>query len=142
MSDWVPRRTRELVTRRASERCEYCGCPQSHCPDSLSVEHVIPKHLNGGHDESNLALSCQGCNGRKHTAIEEVDPVTCEPAPLFNPRTDDWNTHFSWNENETVVWGRTPTGRATVARLALNRPGVVNLRRLLVKEASQVEADQ
>ena len=95
MSDRVPRRTRELVIRRAEERCEYCGCRQSHCPDSLSVEHVIPKHLGGGHVESNLALSCQGCNGRKHTAIEADDPATSEPAPLFNPRADDWDTHFS-----------------------------------------------
>ena len=142
MSDWVPRKMRELVIHRAEERCEYCGCPQSHCPDSLSVEHVIPKHLDGGNAESNLALSCQGCNGRKHTAIAEVDPVTCELAPLFNPRTDNWGTHFCWNEGQTIVCGRTPTGRATIVRLALNRPGVVNLRRLLKKEDSQVEADQ
>lgn len=137
MSDRVPRGTRELVIRRAEGRCEYCGCSQSHCPDSLSVEHVIPKHLGGGHDDSNLALAYQGCNGRKYTAIEANDPATGIPAPLFNPRMEDWETHFCWNEDRTLVWGKTPTGRATLERLALNREGVVNLRRLLVVDAFQ-----
>lgn len=35
-------------------------------------------------------------------------------------------------EKYTLVIGRTPTGRATVEKLQLNREGVVNLRRLLV----------
>jgi len=80
---------------------------------------------------SNLALSCQGCNGRKYTATTAIDPITGEPAPLFHPRRDRWSTHFIWNEDYTLVIGLTTTGRATATKLQLNRPGLVNLRALL-----------
>lgn len=40
--------------------------------------------------------------------------------------------HFMWSTDRTEILGLTRTGRATVQRLALNRTGVVNLRRTLV----------
>jgi hypothetical protein len=36
-----------------------------------------------------------------------------------------------WSADYAIVIGITPSGRATVQALALNRPGVVNLRRVL-----------
>jgi hypothetical protein len=54
------------------------------------------------------------------------DPETGQPALLFNPRTDDWTEHFEWAEYAVV--GLTPTGRATVAALAMNRPLIVSIR--------------
>ncbi|MBE9064040.1 hypothetical protein [cf. Phormidesmis sp. LEGE 11477] len=39
--------------------------------------------------------------------------------------------HFAWGENNVLLLGKTPCGRATVATLELNRTGVVNLRLLL-----------
>jgi hypothetical protein len=55
--------------------------------------------------------------------------------PLYHPRQHSWSDHFAWNEDATIMLGRTPIGRATIERLRLNRPGVVNLRRVL-REAS------
>jgi len=52
-------------------------------------------------------------------------------APLYNPREHRWSEHFAWNEDFTVLVGMTPTGRATIVKLALNRVAVVNLRRVL-----------
>jgi hypothetical protein len=52
-------------------------------------------------------------------------------APLFQPRQQRRDEHFAWNDDYTVVIGLTPTGRATVAALHLNREGLVNLRRVL-----------
>lgn len=54
-------------------------------------------------------------------------------APLFHPRVDRWSHHFAWNENYTLILGLTPTGRATVEKLQLNRSGLINLRRVLVR---------
>jgi hypothetical protein len=59
------------------------------------------------------------------------DPVTGKMARLFQPRKQRWEDHLAWNEDCTMVLGLTPTGRATVRALQLNRKGVVNLRRLL-----------
>jgi len=79
----------------------------------------------------NLALSCQGCNSHKFTKTEAIDPLTKQPVPLFNPRIQQWTEHFTWNQDCSLVIGLTPIGRATVAALHLNRPGVINLRQAL-----------
>ena len=47
--------------------------------------------------------------------------------PLFNPRTQVWDDHFRWEDEEIVPL--TSTGRATVAALVLNRPLIVAIRR-------------
>jgi len=81
----------------------------------------------------NLAFACQGCNNRKYTNTEAVDPVTQAIAPLFHPRRNRWNDHFAWSDDATLILGLTPIGRATVEKLQLNRAGLVNLRRILVE---------
>jgi hypothetical protein len=58
--------------------------------------------------------------------------VSGERVSLYNPRQHQWREHFTWNADFTQMVGLTPTGRATIARLGLNRPNVINLRRLLV----------
>jgi hypothetical protein len=88
-----------------------------------------------------LAWSCQGCNNRKYTSVEALDPVSGETAPLYHPRRQRWHEHFAWNENYTVVLGLTPTGRATVEKLQLNRAGVVNLRHVLHRIDAHPPAD-
>jgi hypothetical protein len=50
---------------------------------------------------------------------------------LFHPRVDRWVEHFAWSDDTTLLIGTTPTGRATVEELKLNREAVVNLRRVL-----------
>lgn len=62
---------------------------------------------------------------------EVSQPVSGTLVPLYNPRIHDWGTHFAWNEGFDWLTGLTPSGRATVEALNLNRPGVVNLRRIL-----------
>lgn len=72
-----------------------------------------------------------GCNDRKYTAVDAIDPVTGEIAKLFNPRLDRWADHFSWTSDFTQIVGHSTIGRATVAKLKLNRPELVKLRRIL-----------
>jgi hypothetical protein len=81
----------------------------------------------------NIAFACQACNCYKHKATAARDPVTGELVPLFNPRTDRWQDHFTWTEDFCATSGLTPIGRATVEKLDLNREGVVNLRKVLAR---------
>lgn len=127
----IPVKRRQQVIHRASECCEYCRNQARFSSDSFSIEHIIPRSKSGTDAFSNLALSCQGCNNRKYTAIEAIDPVTGMTVPLFHPRRDIWSNHFAWNEAYTLVIGLTPTGRATVDFLQINRDGLVSLRRVL-----------
>jgi hypothetical protein len=122
---------RRVVTERAGGCCEYCRSPARFSSDSFSIEHITPRARGGASDPTNLALSCQGCNNRKFIATEAIDPSTGELAPLYNPREHRWSGHFAWNEDFTVLVGMTPTGRATIVKLALNRVALVNLRRVL-----------
>jgi len=122
---------KEAVARRAGECCEYCRSQARFSPDPFSIEHIVPRSKGGTDEDDNLALACQGCNNRKYTHVEARDPVSGNLVSLYHPRRQRWPDHFSWNEDFTLVIGLTPTGRATVERLQLNREGVVNLRRVL-----------
>ena len=130
-SDRVTAQQRRWVIDRAKGCCEYCVSQMKFATQSFSVEHILPRARGDSSDLENLALSCQGCNNRKFTKTEGFDPLTKQTVPLFHPREQRWHDHFTWNEDYTIVIGVTPTGRATVNELYLNRSGVINLRRVL-----------
>ncbi len=127
----LPQRLREEVAQRAHHCCEYCRSQESVSPDVFSIEHIHPRSRGGATTLDNLALSCQGCNGHKATRIECVDPETGGFVPLFHPRNHLWNDHFAWSEDFTRILGMTPTGRATIEALHLNRDRLINLRRVM-----------
>jgi len=122
---------RRLVTERAANHCEYCYAQMQFSSDSFTVDHITPRILGGPTTVENLALSCYGCNQHKSTRTVAHDPVTGLLVSLFHPRQQRWTEHFAWSDDFTSLLGVTPTGRATIAALHLNRPGLVNLRRAL-----------
>ena len=128
----VTAQMRRVITERAEGRCEYCRSVAEYATESFAVEHIHPLSRDGTSTLDNLALTCFGCNGHKYNKITAPDPINGEHAPLFHPRQQQWQEHFAWNTDFTRVVGITPTGRATVEALQLNRPGVVNLRQLLI----------
>lgn len=119
------------MRERAHFCCEYCLSQEAFSPDPFSNEHIIPLSLGGRSIANNLAFSCQGCNNFKYTFLFAFDLVTLQEVPLYHPRRDRWEEHFSWNEDASELIGLTPTGRATIETLQLNREQVVNLRRVL-----------
>ncbi len=127
----VTAQQKRSVIERARECCEYCKSQARFAVQPFSVEHVIPKSQGGQTAVDNLALACQGCNNFKYTKTQEHDPVSGESVPLYHPRRQRWRDHFAWNDDFTLVIGLTPTGRATIEALRLNRKGLVNLRRIL-----------
>ena len=123
---------RRQVMAHAGDRCEYCQCPESFSLDTFCVDHVLPVVEGGATDLKNLACACNNCNSRKLDATMAIDPETSQHVPLFNPRMDDWREHFAWGEDTLRVVPLTATGRATEARLQLNRSGAINIRRALL----------
>jgi hypothetical protein len=122
---------RGLIVERAGGACEYCLSQERFSPDSFSIEHIQPLARGGQDTIDNLAFACQGCNNRKYVSTTALDPATGKSVTLFQPRVDLWLEHFAWNEDCSVMIGLTPTGRATIAKLQLNRSGIVNLRKIL-----------
>jgi len=119
---------RRAVRRRANYRCEY-----SHAPEIIGVfmhiDHILPVAKGGQTHLNNLCLAEARCNISKGDRIDAVDPDTGQLAPLFNPRTQVWTQHFQWDAQYTHLIGLSPTGRATIQRLGLNRPAFVAARK-------------
>ena len=123
----VPAGLRRLVMRRAAGRCEYCGLSQEGQEATFHVDHVVPVAAGGQSVSENLALARVQCSLRKAARWTAIDPQSGRQAALYNPRWDDWREHFRW-EGEYVV-GLTPSGRATIAALDMNRLLVLAIRR-------------
>jgi 5-methylcytosine-specific restriction endonuclease McrA len=60
-----PRMERRLSRReifiRDNHTCQYCGLETR----ELTIDHVIPRFLGGGHEWDNLISACKACNQRK-----------------------------------------------------------------------------
>jgi hypothetical protein len=116
----------EEVVLRAGQRCEYCRLSQLGQEATFHIDHVVPRAAGGPTTAANLALACVSCSLRKWAKQTATDPDSGEEVPLFNPRTQAWAEHFRWEGARVVPL--TPTGRATVAALTMNRPLIVAIR--------------
>ena len=119
-------RLRQLVRRRAKNRCEYCQIHQDHEPLSFHIEHIIPRRHGGKDVSNNLALACHHCNLSKGTNLSGLDPRNGKLTRLYHPRLDDWEDHFIKRDGE--IAGRSAVGRTTVNVLRMNEDGRVQLR--------------
>lgn len=133
MPERATAKQKQIVVERAKNCCEYCHSQARFATQSFSVEHICPRSQGGRTVLDNLALACQGCNGHKYDKTEGYDPVSKTFVPLYHPRQHRWHEHFQWSAGFILIVGLTPTGRATVNTLQLNREGVVNLREILYK---------
>lgn len=125
MSD-IPSSLQAEVVLRAGNRCEYCRLSQLGQEATFHIDHVIPRAAAGPTTTDNLALACVSCSLRKWAKQTAADPDSGEEAPLFNRRTQMWEEHFRWDGVRVVPL--TPTGRATVDALAINRPLIIAIR--------------
>jgi len=117
---------REFARQRASGCCEYCGRPEIHGPYPFHVDHILALKHGGSTAPDNLAWACFQCNTAKGSNIAAIDPQTGELAALFNPRKEQWDQHFRFEDG--VIVGLTPAGRVTVQVLRLNEPETVEIR--------------
>ena len=75
---------------------------------------------------------CSSCNSYKGPNIASLDPDTGDLTPLFNPRTDTWSDHFTWDGPEIVA--RTAVGRVTIHVLCMNHEHAIAVRESLMEE--------
>jgi len=114
----VSENIRQSVRERAHHRCEYCRFPEGESRFSHQVDHIRPIKHKGTHDLNNLAWACFQCNNRKGSDIAGYDPLSDTITPLFNPRDQTWDDHFSLVGYEII--GKTPIGRTTLEVLEMN----------------------
>jgi hypothetical protein len=122
----IPASLRQLVIRRADNRCEYCGISQIGQVATFHIDHIVPVVAGGETVSGNLALACVSCSLRKGARREIEDLETGTIVLIFHPRQQIWKEHFDWSGLQVI--GLTPTGRATVQALNLNRPTMLAIR--------------
>ena len=116
------------VALRAGHRCEYCHAPEAVFNLPLEVEHIVPVARGGEDTMANWALACRACNLYKAVHVSGSDPESEAVVRLFHPREDQWEDHFQVAPESGEIIGRTPIGRATVARLGINSAAQVAAR--------------
>lgn len=121
------------VSKRASQKCEYCRAPENIFNSNFEVDHITPVALGGTNDHNNFALACPACNVYKSNATKGFDAEKDTEAALFHPRTDVWSEHFRADTKTGIIQGLTPIGRATVARLQINHPIQLEARLLWIQ---------
>jgi 5-methylcytosine-specific restriction endonuclease McrA len=86
------RKIRERILRRDGYICQYCG------QEADTVDHVIPRRLNGLDTEDNLVSSCRKCNLSKggRFFVRQRTPPT--PRSFSNPQ----NTSISHDQSGSV----------------------------------------
>lgn len=133
MSRYIAESLRTLVWEQDDGRCAYCHSPESLSLTPFEIDHILPLSRGGETEFYNLCLCCPSCNRYKSARQFAVDLESDISAPLFHPRQEVWETHFHWSSDRLQIIGRTPTGRATVHALAMNRPRIIELRKVWAK---------
>lgn len=123
--------TSQFVRERAANRCEYCRLQQDFAGLRFHVEHVIARQHGGSDAPDNLALACPECNLRKGPNLTGIDPDSGKITPLFHPRRDRWDNHFTRVEASLI--GTTAVGRTTAWLLEMNSGERLRLRGMLVR---------
>jgi hypothetical protein len=128
----VDKAVQKTVRTRAGHRCEYCRFPEVHAELPFHLDHIIAQQHGGPTVLENLAFACCYCNRYKGPNLSGIDPDSGQILPLFHPRQQFWNEHFTWHGARLLA--KTPCGRATIHLLQINRADAVAVRRLLMQE--------
>ncbi len=130
---YISKALRQRVAEISKYRCGYCLTSQHIIGPYLEIDHIVPESKGGAAEEPNLTLACPMCNSYKSGHTHAVDPITQQVVLLFDPRREDWHTHFEWRERGAIIYGRTQTGRASVDLLNMNHPEMIAARELWVQ---------
>jgi hypothetical protein len=124
----ISERIQQQVRNRANYLCEFCHANEQWQYVRFTVDHVIPVSLGGSDNLDKLTLACFHCNRRKTNHVTAIDPKSQTEVPLFNPRQDSWQEHFTWSVDGLSIVGRSAIGSATVTALIFNRERVIAIR--------------
>jgi len=87
------------IMRRDNYTCQYCGQHTG----TLTIDHIIPRHLGGGHTWENLVAACPSCNHRKGGRTLEQAGMHLLNKPQCPPASATYIFAHHLNENEDWV---------------------------------------
>ena len=141
MSTFISAELRAQVRERDNNCCVYCQTPEELTVTTFEVDHIVPTSAGGETVLDNLCLACPACNRYKSNLQSEPNPETGQVVSIYHPRQQEWSDHFAWNEDQSQIIDLTPTGRATIEILRMNRSQMVRLRGLWIKMGYSLTAN-
>ncbi len=90
--------TKREILRRDDYTCQYCGQRTS----TLTIDHVIPRHLGGQHEWDNLVTACPSCNHRKGGRTLEQSQMRLLHRPAEPPTSARYM--FARHLKENLEW--------------------------------------
>lgn len=133
MSVYIPVALKQQVKQHFDYCCAYCQSAEQLMAVTFEIEHITPLTKGGQSTLSNLCLACPTCNRYKGVKQHVKDLQTKEIVSLFHPQKEIWTEHFTWIKQACQIKGLTATGRATIESLKMNRPQIVQVRKLWVR---------
>jgi hypothetical protein len=130
VSAYIAAELRRRIRESFAECCAYCHTAEHLTVVTFEVDHILPTSAGGPTTFENLCFTCPMCNRHKGDRTSVLEPATGKVVALFHPQRDRWSEHFAWSADGSELVGLTPTGRATVAALRMNRPQLVRMRKL------------
>jgi HNH endonuclease len=132
MSRYIPISLKARVRGHFANCCGYCQTAERLTATRFEFEHILPRSRGGETTFKNLCLSCSSCNLAKSDRVEFIDPATGDRVPIFHPQQQIWTEHFAWDQNSSIIVGKTAIGRAAVEALQMNREVLVTMRQMWV----------
>lgn len=130
-NDYINAALRRLVAERAQFCCEYCRISEADTFWGCHIDHIISEKHGGLTTADNLAYACAVCNRFKGSDIGSISAAG-NFVRLFNPRCDDWHTHFVLQQAH--IQPCSEIGEVTAKILQLNRPEQLTERQILIAQ--------
>lgn len=127
----ISQEIRTTVRRAYHSCCGYCGVSELSVGGELEIDHFQPLTQGGIDSLDNLVYACTTCNRFKSDYWPDNDAP--DSLKLLHPGREDTGEHIVEAVNGRMV-GLTPRGWFHINWLHLNRPQLVELRRLRQNE--------
>ena len=96
--------TRREIFRRDNYTCQYCGRNTR----TMTIDHVVPKHLGGEHSWTNMVTACSVCNHRKGGRTVREANMKLLSKPKSPPSS--MNYYFGRHLSQNTEWENFITG--------------------------------
>ncbi len=133
MARWISAELRQTITDRANHLCEYCLIAEADTFYGCQVDHIISLKHGGSSELDNLANACASCNRAKGSDVGSIS-TSGEFTRFFNPRTDHWAEHFSFNG--AMIQSLTAIGEVTARIFGFNESARLHEREQLIRVGS------
>ena len=90
--------TKREILRRDDFTCQYCGQHNT----TLTIDHVMPRHMGGEHTWENLVTACPSCNHHKGGRTIEQTHMQLLRRPAAPPSTARYI--FARHLKENTEW--------------------------------------